>query len=148
MDRGAWLAVVHRVTKSWIQLSYWTRTHTVNSIFIFLMSNMFSILSRAYWPSKYLWRNHYGFDFQIHWRFWLLLPPLRIWKSINTKYENGWLGDISLLLISHSGSSNEGSGMVTLHFMYKHDIWWSRNFVSYLVLKDAISNSFHVKLPK
>ena len=28
MDRGAWQAIVHGVTKSWTQLSNLTRTHT------------------------------------------------------------------------------------------------------------------------
>ena len=28
MDRGAWRAIVHRVTKSQAQLSNWARTHT------------------------------------------------------------------------------------------------------------------------
>ena len=28
MDRGAWRAIVHRVTKSWTQLSDFTHTHT------------------------------------------------------------------------------------------------------------------------
>ena len=51
MDRGAWQATVHGVTKDRTQLSDWTRTHTI--------PNLFSQLS---W--EYLWLSVWGSDFE------------------------------------------------------------------------------------
>ena len=53
MDRGAWWAIVHGVTKSWTQLNTHTHTHTqacmqahkIMSVFLFLLIKGFLLLS-------------------------------------------------------------------------------------------------------
>ena len=69
MDRGAWWATIHRVAKSWTQLSDWaynthacarTRAHTHTQWFGRLVIRVLSLLFRCMSLGAHFWCPHLG----------------------------------------------------------------------------------------
>ena len=54
LDRGAWWATVHGVTKSWTRLSTQAHTHTHTHTYIYAHTNIYVCLAQVKFPVSFL----------------------------------------------------------------------------------------------
>ena len=90
MDREAWHAAVHRVAKSWRQLSNWTELNfTVNMLSFFLFSFQFFLFITTLYISKFLLIviihtcNYFNTFFILHVILHCLPQYLNLSRSLN-----------------------------------------------------------------
>ena len=123
MDRGAWRATVHRVTKSWTRL---THTHTLS---LGTSWFLFSLLAAAVAVNSVIW----GFQSVRLWLFHLSLS-YSVWLKA---FETGKLPSSSPFL--HVWMPALGHHLVSSHSCFlilprvSSDLWGSRSDGSYSV---------------
>ena len=77
MDREAWCAAVHRVTKSWTRLRDWTELHLDGYIFPFLLHLLLLLFSQLFVRPPQ--RNILHFCISFSWG-WFWPPPVQCYK--------------------------------------------------------------------
>ena len=108
-DRGAWLATVHGVTKSWTQLSDWAHRTALNHIYYFTQARILELFAisfprRSSWQRGWTWVSHIaGRFFTISAGSPLVIPqvlerkntqqamqsPRRSWRRLRKQEEGG-----------------------------------------------------------